>query len=188
MASGFATLYRINSGIKDLTDSIYILVLADTHVATLELLPQRLRQLIKDADYVVHCGDFTELRVVEELRSLAKHFIGVYGNTDSPEVKELLPAEAFIEIHGKKIAITHPYFGGPPWRLEEELVESYPAADVILFGHTHDACSIRKNGVLLFNPGQGYSMFILRASVGILKMTAGSVEGRICPVDSAVLF
>lgn len=171
-----------------MSDSTYILVIADTHVATLEQLPQGLRQLIRDVDYVVHCGDFTELRVVEELRSLAKHFIGVYGNTDTPEVKELLPAEAFLEIHGKKIAITHPYFGGPPWRLEEELAESYPAADVILFGHTHDACSVRKNGVLLFNPGQGYPMFIMQASVGILKVTAEGVEGRISSIDSAVLF
>ena len=86
-----------------MSDSTYILVIADTHVATLEQLPQGLHQLIRDVDYVVHCGDFTELRVVEELRSLAKHFIGVCGNTDAPEVKELLPTEAFLEIRGKKI-------------------------------------------------------------------------------------
>ena len=171
-----------------MTNSTYILVLADTHVGTIELLPQRLSQLVREADYVVHCGDFTELRVVQELRSLAKHFIGVYGNTDSPEVKELLPTEAFLEIHGKKIAITHPYFGGPPWRLEEELVESYPAADVILFGHTHDACAVRKNGILLFNPGQGYQMFITQATVGILKLTDEGVEWRLSTIDNAVLF
>ena len=171
-----------------MVDSTYILVLADTHVSTLEQLPKRLQQLAKEVDYVVHCGDFTELRVVEELRSLAKRFIGVHGNTDSPAVKELLPTEAFLEIYSKKIAITHPYFGGPPWRLEEELVETYPAADVILFGHTHDACSIVKNGVFLFNPGQGYQMFITQASVGIMKVVADKVEGRIYSVDNAILF
>lgn len=171
-----------------MSDSIYILVLADTHVATLQQLPDRLRQLVKETDYVVHCGDFTEIRVVEELRSLAKRFIGVYGNTDSPEIRELLPTEAFLEIHGKRIAVTHPYFGGPPWGLEEELVERYPIADVILFGHTHDACSIHKNGTLLFNPGQGYPMFIQQASVGILKVTAEGIEGRISSMDNAILF
>jgi putative phosphoesterase len=169
-------------------DSTYILVLADTHVATLQQLPERLRQLVKETDYVVHCGDFTEIRVVEELRSLAKHFIGVYGNTDSPEVKEQLPAETIFEVCGKKIAVTHPYFGGPPWGLEEELAAHFPTAQAILFGHTHDACSIHKNGALLFNPGQGYPMFIMQASIGILKVTAEGVEGRISSVDSAVLF
>ncbi len=171
-----------------MSDSTYILVLADTHVATLQLLPERLHQLVKETDCVVHCGDFTEIRVVEELRSLAKRFIGVYGNTDSPEIREQLPAETIFEVHGKKIAVTHPYFGGPPWGLEEELAARYPDADVILFGHTHDACSIHKNGVLLFNPGQGYPIFITPASVGILKVTADGVEGRIFSVDDAVLF
>ncbi len=60
-----------------MSDSTYILVLADTHVATLQLLPERLHQLVKETDCVVHCGDFTEIRVVEELRSLATRFIGV---------------------------------------------------------------------------------------------------------------
>jgi putative phosphoesterase len=169
-------------------DSYYILALADTHVATLQQLPERLSQLVKETDCVVHCGDFTEIRVVEELRSLAKRFIGVYGNTDSPEIKEQLPTETTFEVHGKKIAVTHPHFGGPPWGLEEELAAHYPDADVIIFGHTHDACSIHKNGVLLFNPGQGYPIFITQASVGILKVTAEGVEGRISSVDDAVLF
>ncbi len=157
-------------------------------MATLQQLPERLSRLVKETDYVVHCGDFTEIRVVEELRSLAKRFIGVYGNTDSPEIRELLPTEIVFEVHRKKITVTHPYFGGPPWGLEEELVERYPNADVILFGHTHDACSIHRNGVLLFNPGQGYPMFIQQASVGILKVTAEGVEGRISSMDSAFLF
>jgi putative phosphoesterase len=171
-----------------LSDSTYILAIADTHVATLQQLPERLSQLVKEADCVVHCGDFTEIRVVEELRSLAKRFIGVYGNTDSPEVKEKLPTEATFEVLGKKIVVTHPHFGGPPWGLEEELVAHYSDADVIIFGHTHDACSIHRNGVLLFNPGQGYPMFIQQASVGILKVTAEGVEGRISSMDNAFLF
>ena len=171
-----------------MSDSTYILVLADTHVATLEQLPERLRHLVKETDYVVHCGDFTELRVVEELRSLAKRFVGVYGNTDSPEIRELLPAETTFDVQGRKIAVTHPYFGGPPWGLEEELAAHFPIAQAILFGHTHDKCMIHKNGTLLFNPGQGYPIFIQQASVGILKVTAEGIEGRISSVDNAFLF
>ena len=171
-----------------MTDSFYVLVIADTHTASIEQLPGRLTQLVKGVDCVVHCGDFTEMKVVRELRALAKQFIGVYGNTDSPEVKANLPYEAFWEIQGKKIAITHPFFGGPPWGLEDELSGKYPGADVILFGHTHDALVVQKNGTLLLNPGQGYPVFIQPATVGILKVTGGSVEGRIFSVDDAVLF
>lgn len=171
-----------------MNDSIYILVLADTHSVTLRHLPVKISQLAKEADYVVHCGDYTEIRVVEELRSLAKCFVGVYGNTDSPEIKELLPTEATFEIMGKKFIVTHPHFGGPPWGLEEELTVRYPDADVILFGHTHDALSIYKNDKLLFNPGQGYPMFITPAKVGILKVNEEAIDGRIFTADNAFLF
>jgi putative phosphoesterase len=171
-----------------LSDSYHILALADTHVDTLQHLPEKISQLAKEADCVVHCGDFIKMRVVDELRSLAKRFIGVYGNRDSAEVKGRLPTETTFEVWRKKIVVTHPYIGGPPWGLEEYLVAQYPDADVIIFGHTHDACSINKNGTLLFNPGQGYPIFILKASVGILKLTEEGVEGRVSSVDDAILF
>lgn len=169
-------------------EPFYILVIADTHVAALEQLPARLSQLVKEVNCVVHCGDFTEMRVVNELRTMAQQFIGVYGNTDSPEVKANLPYESFFEIQGKKIAITHPFFGGPPWGLEDELAGKYPDADIVLFGHTHDALVTEKNGTLLLNPGQGYPIFIHQATVGILKIAQGHVEGRISTIENAVLF
>jgi hypothetical protein len=167
--------------------AINILVLADTHVSTLEQLPARLRELVTEAGWVVHCGDFTGIRVVEELRNLAGRFVGVYGNSDSEDIKTQLPKETVFEVNGKKIVVTHPYFGGPPWGLEDELVARYPAADVILFGHTHDRHCATKNGKLLLNPGQGYPTFINQLTVGILKFTGDSVEGRICSLDEAEL-
>ena len=74
-----------------------------------------------------------------------------------------------------------------PWsRLAD--YASLPDADIILFGHTHDACSHYKNGVFLFNPGQGYPIFIKKTSVGILKLTRERLEGRVSSIDDAVLF
>ncbi len=171
-----------------MTDTAHILVLADTHATTIERLPAKLPQLVKEADYVVHCGDFTEMYLVNELVSLSKQFIGVYGNTDSPEVKQSLPYESFFEIQGRKIAVTHPFFGGPPWGLEEELAGKYPEADIILFGHTHDAYVAQKNGKLILNPGQGYPIFIHKATIGIVKVVGGNVEGRVADIDSTLLF
>ncbi|MDP2919962.1 MAG: YfcE family phosphodiesterase [Dehalococcoidia bacterium] len=165
----------------------HVLVLADTHVATIQQLPAKLSELVGAADYVVHCGDYTSIKVVEELGRLAKRFIGVYGNSDQPEVKEQLPREATFEVGNKKVVVTHPYFGGPPWGLEDELVERYPEADVILFGHTHDRHCVTKNGKLLLNPGQGYPTFIHPMNVGILKVMPGGVEGRACSLDEATL-
>lgn len=166
----------------------HILVLADTHVATLAQLPARLSDLVRQADRVVHCGDFTSITVVEELHRLARHFTGVHGNTDEPEVKQQLPREAVLAVLGRRIVATHPYFGGPPWGLEEELAARYPTADAILYGHTHDAAVVTRNGILLLNPGQGYPNFFAQGTVGILKVTETEVTGRVFPLDVAEMF
>jgi len=166
----------------------YILVLADTHVSTLSQLPRRLTELVREVDRVVHCGDFTGIRVLEELRSLAKDFVGVYGNTDPPEIRQQLPAEATFEVHGKRIAVFHPYWGGSPRGIEDEMVARYPDAHVILFGHTHDPLVETRNGILLLNPGQSYPTFITQAQVGILKVTPEEVTARLFSLDNAELF
>jgi len=164
-----------------------ILVLADTHVSSLAELPDSLRQLVKDADYVVHCGDFTSIQVVNDLRNLSRQFVGVYGNTDYPEVREVLPQESTLEVLGHRIAVIHPYWGGPPWGIEDELLARYPGYDVILFGHTHDAYAEKKNGTLLLNPGQGYPTFIHQPNVAVLKVTREEVSGRVFRLSDATL-
>jgi putative phosphoesterase len=170
------------------TDTIRVLVLADTHVPTLGQLPSRMRELAREVDWLVHCGDFTSMAVVEELKALNQRFIGVQGNTDSPEVKRLLPEEATFQVLGRRIAVTHPHYGGPPWGLEEELLARFPGAEAILFGHTHDALVKTVNGVLLLNPGQGYPTFVAQATVGVLKVTGASIEGRVSDLGEAELF
>jgi len=169
-------------------DTTRILVLADTHATSIAELPARLGELIAEADWVVHCGDFTGIRVLDELRRLAKRFVGVYGNTDPPEIRQQLPKESSLEIHGKRIAVFHPYWGGSPDGIEEDMLKRYPNADAILFGHTHEPLLETRNGVLLLNPGQSYPTFISQAQVGILKVTPQDVSGRLFTLDNARMF
>lgn len=156
-----------------------IIVLADTHVTSLRQLPAELVPMLHDADWVVHCGDFTGPALLDELRQMARNFAGVYGNTDPAEIRLQLPRETTIEIEGKSIAVTHPYWGGPSEGLEQALLTMFPHADAVLFGHTHDPAVLTLNGKLLLNPGQGYSMFILRATIGVLTVTPISITGEI---------
>lgn len=156
-----------------------LLVLADTHVQTLHELPKGILQAIKEAEWVVHCGDYSSLAVVEEIQRLARNFTGVYGNTDPSDVRRQLPSETIVELEGKRIAIFHPFWGGHPDGLEELLVARFPDVDAILFGHTHEPCNMMVNGILLFNPGQGYPSFMVPASTGILTVSRGTLKGKI---------
>ena len=140
-------------------------------------------QAIKEAEWVVHCGDYVSAVVVDELRRLARHFVGVYGNADSSEVRQQLPPETTLEFEGKRIAVIHPRWGGFPDGLKEELASHFPHVDAILFGHTHEPCNLRLNGTLLFNPGQGYPSFMVPASIGILTVSKRRLGGKILTLD-----
>ncbi len=156
-----------------------ILVISDTHVGTLQKLPKEILQAIKEAEWVVHCGDYGSLTVVEELRRLSRHFVGVYGNSDFYDVRKQLPHEITFELEGKKITVVHPHWGGHPDGLEEELVARFPNVDAILFGHSHEPCNLKLNGTLLLNPGQGYPSFMTVASMGILTVSKEELKGEI---------
>ncbi len=156
-----------------------ILVLSDTHIDNVRELPESVIRAVKETDWVVHCGDYTSLAVLDELRSIALRFVGVYGNADTTGIRYQLPFETIFEVEDKKIAVTHPHWGGPPDGLEEKLAKRYPSVDAVLFGHTHEPCVKHMNGVLLLNPGQTFASFLVPASVGILIVDGGELSGEI---------
>ncbi len=160
-----------------------ILVISDTHVRTLQELPKGILQAIREAEWVVHCGDYESLVVVEELRRLARHFVGVYGNSDRGDVRHQLPPKLTIQVVGREIVVTHPHWGGHPDGLEEELAAQFPHVDAVLFGHTHEPCNLMLNGTLFLNPGQGYPSFMVPASIGILTVSKGGLTGEILTLD-----
>ncbi len=158
-------------------------MISDTHVRTLCELPKGILQAIKEAEWVVHCGDYTSRAVVDELRSLARNFVGVYGNTDPIDIWRQLPPEVTFEFEGKRLVVTHPYWCGYPNGLEEDLAARFHDADAILFGHTHEPRKVRLNGTLLLNPGQGYHSFMVPASIGIFTVSKGKLSCEILFMD-----
>ncbi len=156
-----------------------LLVLADTHARRLEEVSPEIIRAVEEADLVVHCGDFVGREVMEALKKASPRFVGVHGNLDPGDVRQELPAREILELEGKKIAIAHPAYGGPPWGLEEKLLRESPGVDIILFGHTHEPLNAYRNGVLFFNPGQGYSSSRAPGSYGLLTLEGGKVEAEV---------
>jgi putative phosphoesterase len=156
-----------------------ILVISDTHVRAFRELPRDIQQAVRGAEWVVHCGDFTSVAVLEELRSLTPHFIGVFGNTDPGNIRQKLLHQVTFELEGQKIVVIHPHWGGHPDGLEKELALRFPDADVILFGHTHEPCNMNINNTLLLNPGQGYASFMVPASMSILTVSRSELKAEL---------
>ena len=153
-----------------------VIVISDTHAKRLSELPEALVDALRQADYVVHCGDYTALSLLQELRDLSRSFVGVHGNVDPQEVRDQVPAKAVFEVHGHRIGVIHPHWGGPPWGIEEDIAKEFNGVDIILYGHTHDIAHQTIDGVVFLNPGQGYPAFRTPASAAHITIDAGQLE------------
>jgi uncharacterized protein len=112
-----------------------IFVLADTH----DRLPERVKEIAKDADEIWHLGDVCAEAILDELRAIGQRVIVVRGNCDSnfewPLVVDLLRG-------GLKFRLQHV----PPDHPQDDV-------DVLLHGHTHVPRNERRGRVLFLNPG-----------------------------------
>lgn len=148
-----------------------IAVLADTHVDKLEHVPKKIIDALSTVDLIIHAGDFTNFRLLTELRQL-KEMKAVHGNMDSRELKAVLPVKEIVETENKRIGITHG--SGPPWGIEERVRKVFEPdrIDIIVYGHSHRSQNKVINGILLFNPGKAADSF------GILTI-GGESKGEI---------
>lgn len=166
-------------------------VISDTHI------PDRARSLDRLAldvfqsakvDAILHAGDVSTPRVITQLTEIAPVH-AVRGNRDWVALSHL-PYHSLLSIEGVKVGLTHGH--GRWWnyvvdrvnymvngyRLEmfqPRLIEAFPHARVIVFGHTHRPLVHWVGDVLLFNPGSPHFPDIQTdaPSVGLLQLDAG---------------
>jgi putative phosphoesterase len=128
-----------------------IALLGDTHLPRgARRLPDACIDLLRDAELIVHTGDFTSLAVVHELARLGP-LRAVHGNVDEPDVKALLPARLVVEHEGLRIGVVHD--GGRRQGREARLRGWFPECDVVAFGHSHQPELLCHDGCWLVNPG-----------------------------------
>ncbi len=156
---------------------VKIIIIGDTHLNSFKKLPKEMAQAIKEGDWIIHVGDYTSIDTVEGLiRWKGDKFKGVFGNADPLSIRKILPDKVILEIKGKKIGITHPFYGGPETFIKARVKREFKNYDVdaIVFGHTHEPEIIEVNKILLINPGKGYlekNSFGTPTSFAILTVT-----------------
>ena len=130
-----------------------IIVLGDTHIPKrAKELPSRLIEELKNAELIIHTGDWSSMEVYEELRQFAE-VKGVTGNVESDEVIEFFPKRTVIEAGGFRLGVIHG--DGTKWTTERRALEAFSEeqVDVILFGHSHIPYLRYHKKKLLINPG-----------------------------------
>lgn len=150
-------------------------VLSDTHD---NLLPAVVEQL-NGVDLIIHAGDIGKDDLLTRLGEIAP-VTAVRGNMDGHPSFQSLPAYRVVEVEGSKILVTH-RVGRPEQphqAIRETLFQVRP--HVVVFGHTHNPCNQRVNGILFFNPGTaGKRQFGASLTFGFLEIDSHRIVGTI---------
>lgn len=128
-----------------------VLVVADTHIRrrSSRTLPPRVREMADAADLILHAGDIVVADVLDDLRTHAPVH-AVLGNNDHELVGEL-PETMELELAGVSVAMIHD--SGQARGRTGRMRRRFPAADLVVFGHSHIPWDTVDDGQVLFNPG-----------------------------------
>jgi uncharacterized protein len=127
-------------------------VLSDTHAPRRwKTCPPAVAAQLRTADYILHAGDVCTASVLAELAEYAP-VTAVAGNNDGPDVPAWGATEtAELAIEGLRIAMIHDS-GASSGRLAR-MRARFPAADLVVFGHSHIPMDVAADGLRIFNPG-----------------------------------
>ena len=149
--------------------SAVIGLIADTH----GLWRPQIAEIFAAVDLIVHAGDVGGHEILRHLSAIAPTE-AVSGNVDDRFDPEL-PRERSLPVGELTLHVSHGDELGRP--TAERLLTRY-AADILVYGHTHQAQVVRDGrGRLVVNPGAaGPRRFNLEPSVALLTVTGRTAD------------
>ncbi|HHB77771.1 MAG TPA: metallophosphoesterase [Saprospiraceae bacterium] len=107
-------------------------ILSDTH----SYLDEPLIKFFEECDEIWHAGDIGDRLVTDTLAEL-RPLRAVYGNIDTPELRQQFPENQIFELEGLKVLITH--IGGYPGRYTSRVKDILLKENIDLYvcGHSH---------------------------------------------------
>lgn len=127
-------------------------------------------------DQVIHLGDLMEDAQEVAYAYPRLPFCMVPGNCDGWTTE---PAKKQIHLAGKNILLSHGHLWGVKRGFDTAVADARACgADILLFGHTHQALyRTLDDGLLLLNPGAS------RSTYGLLELGNGTMSCCILPQD-----
>jgi len=164
-----------------------IIAISDTHIkfgSITDHLPDELIDMLKQADMIIHAGDFVRKKAYDELSALGR-LEGVHGNMDDPELKKILPERTVIDIEGIKIGIVHQAALAIHDIIGARYMAKEMGVDVLVFGHIHKPV-IEKSDVLIICPGSPTAPRMSEPSAIELVIESGEISGHIITFEGTL--
>ena len=135
--------------------AMVIALISDTHLPRgTRRIPDACVAHMRESDLVIHAGDIATREVLDEISHMSeKPVAAVYGNVDSPELRNLLPESRLVDAGSARIAVVHD--AGPRTGRLNRMRKRFPDARAVVFGHSHIPLHERdpRDGFQIFNPG-----------------------------------
>jgi putative phosphoesterase len=169
---------------------VLVAIISDTHLPRGDRrLPETCVERLRDADLILHAGDFTAASVLAEIEALGPPVAAVHGNADSAELRARLPTTRVVEAAGVRIGMVHD--AGPAAGRLQRMRRRFPDADAVVFGHSHiplhehDARHAADLGSFqIFNPGSPTDRRRQpRHTMGIARVGGGEVGFELIALD-----
>jgi hypothetical protein len=170
-----------NRGLK----KMLIGLISDTHIPDrARILPQKVLEAFNDVELILHAGDLTSPKVIEELENIAP-VMAVQGNMDRAKGIDL-PKAKVIEAEGLKIGVVH----GEVYPRADSSQLLYRAkeldVDILVSGHSHQPKIEQIEGTLLLNPGSPIVPRLADRTVMLLDINDRNVDVEIVKIGSPV--
>ncbi|MGI8456899.1 MAG: metallophosphoesterase family protein [Propionibacteriaceae bacterium] len=156
-----------------------VAVLSDTHSPRFwKSCPPAVAARLTGVELILHAGDVCTSDVLDELGAYAPVRV-VLGNNDGPDVAAWgAPATLELELAGLRVAMIHD--SGPKQGRAARLRRRFPAAGLVVFGHSHVPWDESVAGQRAFNPGSPTDKRREpQGTMGLLEIT----DGRLLRLD-----
>jgi putative phosphoesterase len=162
---------------------VRLAIVADTHLPRgRRRLPDRCVDELRRADLVLHAGDVSSAAALDEIEALGTPVVAVLGNVDEPALAARLPEERLVHAGGATIALVHD--AGPSRGRLDRLRLRFPAADAVVFGHSHIPLYEERDGFQIFNPGSPTDRRRQpRHTMGLAEVADGRLSFRLVALD-----
>ena len=160
-------------------------LISDTHIPDrARILPQNVIDAFSDVDLILHAGDLTSPKVIDELEDIAP-VMAVQGNMDRANGINL-PKAKVIEAEDLRIGLVH----GEVYPRADTQQLLYLAkelnVDILVSGHSHQPKIEQLEGILLLNPGSPIVPRLADRTVMLLEINNKEVDVEIVKIGSPV--
>jgi putative phosphoesterase len=162
---------------------VKVVAISDTHAPRRwRSCPPAVAEHLRGADLILHAGDVCIADVLDELAGYAP-VLAVRGNNDGPDVAAWgAPDRLELDLDGLPAAMVHD--SGPAKGRTARMRRWFPAAELVVFGHSHIPMDQTGDGIHIFNPGSPTDRRRQpHGTIGLLTIEAGRlVHAAIVPV------